>query len=290
MPPCTIDVGKRLGKSLDVLKPWLEGCEPKIGLILGSGLGTFAETSLNDPKTMDYGDIPHFPECKAQGHAGKLWFGRIDSHEVLVMSGRAHWHEGWEMHEIVHPTRVMIRLGIEILIVTNAAGSANLNYEPGSLALIRDHINEIPDDPIRGQHLINELGEPLGPHHTDLSEVYSSRLRRYAQNRACALQRQLPMGVYAAMPGPSYETPSETRRLQNMGADLAGMSSAPEAIAARHMGAEVLGISCVTNWTGGIAKTPLTHEEVQQAARIVSMEFVGLVHSIIRYMPFKEEE
>ncbi len=289
MPPRTIKVGKRLAESLGLLRPWLDGRQPKIGLILGSGLGQFAETCLNDAKTIDYTDIPHFPECKAQGHAGKLWLGRIDENDILVMSGRAHWHEGREMHDIVHPTRTMVRLGVQILIVTNAAGSVNFNYEPGTLVLLRDHINEIPEDPIRGAHLFDEEGKPLGPHHVDLSDVYTARLRQHAQNRACARQLQLPLGVYAAMPGPCYETPSETRRLQGMGVDLAGMSSVPEAIAAKHMGAEVVGISCVTNWTGGIAKTPLTHEEVQEVAARVSGDFMGLVHSIIKYMPFKEE-
>ncbi|MEK7618954.1 MAG: purine-nucleoside phosphorylase [Patescibacteria group bacterium] len=282
-------VGTSLAQSLGILKPWLREREPKIGIILGSGLGEFAKKSLADSRRIDYIDIPHFPECKADGHAGQLWLGQVGLNDVLVLSGRVHAHEGHRIQTIVHPARVLVRLGVKILIVTNAAGSVNLNYEPGRLVLMRDHINFIQPDPIQGGQFMDENGDPLGEHHTDLSDVYSARLREYAQRQASALGLQLPMGVYAAMPGPSYETPSETRRLQGMGVDLAGMSSAPEAIAAVHMGAEVMGFSCVTNWTGGIAKEKLSHLEVKEVAAQVSFDFMRLVTSVIQDMPFKKE-
>ena len=220
-------VGTSLSQSLGILKPWLREREPKIGIILGSGLGEFAKKSLADSRRIDYIDIPHFPECKADGHAGQLWLGQVGLNDVLVLSGRVHAHEGHRIQTIVHPARVLVRLGVKILIVTNAAGSVNLNYEPGRLVLMRDHINFIQPDPIQGGQFMDENGDPLGEHHTDLSDVYSARLREYAQRQASASACSSRWEFTRQCPAPAMRHHPKLR-LQGMGVDLAGMSSAPK--------------------------------------------------------------
>jgi purine-nucleoside phosphorylase len=248
---------------------------PDVGVVLGSGLGDFA-SGLRESVTVPYGDIPHWPASAVVGHAGRLVAGTLVGKRVAALSGRAHFYEGHTMHVATFATRVLGLLGVKTLILTNAAGGINLNFKPGTLMVIDDHINLMGTNP-----LVGENDERFGPRFPDMTEAYSRRLREIADAAAKAEGVPVAHGVYAALHGPSYETPAEIRYLRTIGADAVGMSTVPETIVARHMGLEVLGVSCITNPAAGVLPKPLVHDEVMEVARRVRAEFSALLEAII---------
>ena len=235
----------------------------KIGVVLGSGLGAFAD-ALEHRKETHYDHISGWPRSTAVGHAGKLVEGRIGSTDLLVMAGRAHFYEGYTLQQTTFGIRELHKRGAQALVLTNAAGGVNLNYHPGQLVLLSDHINLLGTNPLIGPN-----HDDLGPRFPDMSECYSKEYRAIAKAAGQELGVDLAEGVYAALTGPSYETPAEIRYLRAIGADLVGMSTVPEAIVANHMGMKVLGISCVTNMAAGVLPQKLVHEEVlEQGAKV----------------------
>lgn len=251
---------------------------PRIGLVLGSGLGGFAD-ELADAVRVPYADIPSFPRSTAIGHAGQMVIGTSNGIPVAAMSGRVHLYEGYSPKEVVFPVRVLARMGIRALILTNAAGGINLEYKQGALVVIKDHIN------LQGQNpLVGPNDERFGLRFPDMTQAYWKPYREMALEEAGKLRLTVYEGVYAGLLGPSFETPAEIRYLRTIGADLVGMSTIPEVIAARHMGLNVLAISCVTNMAAGILDQVLSHEEVLETTARVRVEFSGLVREIIRRM------
>ena len=251
------------------------GPRPDVAIVLGSGLGDFAAT-LAERTSFAYGDIPHWPASAIVGHAGTLVVGTLAGKRVAALSGRAHFYEGHDLRTVTFATRVIGMLGVKTIILTNAAGGINLTFKPGTLMLMDDHLNLMGSNPLVGAN-----DERFGPRFPDMSEVYSTRLRQLAGDAARARGLALAHGVYAALHGPSYETPAEIRYLRTIGADAVGMSTAPEAIVARHMGVEVLGISCITNMAAGVLPQPLVHDEVMEVARRVRGEFCALLEGIV---------
>ncbi len=251
---------------------------PVIGVVLGSGLGAFAD-ALSDSVAIPYSQIPHFPQSTAIGHAGRLVIGRVAGVAVAAMQGRVHLYEGYSPGEVAFPIRVFGRMGIQSLILTNAAGGINENYGQGALVLIRDHINLQGCNPLVGP---NE--DRFGPRFPDMSFAYSKKLRQIAREEGGKLGIAQHEGVYAGLPGPSYETPAEIRYLRTIGADLVGMSTVAEVIAARHMGMEVLAISCVTNMAAGILDQVLSHSEVMETGERVREQFEALLRAIAMRM------
>jgi len=248
---------------------------PAIAVVLGSGLGAFAD-ELESPARIPYPRIPNFPRSTAVGHAGQLLIGKTSGIPVAAMQGRVHLYEGYSPAEVVFPVRALRRLGIRAVILTNAAGGVNLSFQQGALVLIRDHINLLGANPLTGPN-----DERFGPRFPDMSEAYDRNFRNAARAEARRLDIPIHEGVYAAVPGPSYETPAEIRYLRAIGADLVGMSTVPEVIAARHLGMHVLGISCVTNMAAGILDRPLRHEEVLETGRRVGGQFIALLRAVI---------
>jgi purine-nucleoside phosphorylase len=236
---------------------------PEVGLVLGSGLGVLAE-EINNPITIPYEDIPNFPVSTVEGHAGKLVIGELGGVPVITMQGRFHYYEGYSMDKITFPISVMQGLGVRELIVTNAAGGINLTFEPGTIMLITDHINLMGTNPLIGKNLTE-----FGPRFPDMTQAYSPRLQALAKKAAQNLAINLREGVYAALTGPSYETPAEIKYLRIIGADAVGMSTVPEVIVANHGGMEVLGISCITNMAAGVTGLRLNHQEVIDTAERV---------------------
>jgi purine-nucleoside phosphorylase len=251
------------------------GRRPAVAMVLGSGLGAFAG-ELEDRIEILYAEIPHWPQSTAVGHEGKLVFGRLGELEMTVMSGRAHLYEGYTPAQVVFGVRVLGRLGARALVLTNAAGGIDRTMERGALVLISDHINLQGSNPLAGPN-----DESLGPRFPDMSEAYSARYREIAKAAAAELGISLSEGIYAAVLGPSYETPAEIRYLRAIGADLVGMSTAPETIAANHMGLKVLAISCVTNMAAGILLQKLSHEEVLETGAQVRDTLVRLLKAIL---------
>ena len=251
------------------------GGVPDVAVVLGSGLGAFANL-LNDAVSMPYGDLPNWPMSKVIGHEGRLVVGTLGTRRVAALSGRAHFYEGHDLRTVTFATRVIGRLGVKVLILTNAAGGINVNLKPGMLMVMDDHINLLGSNPLVGP---NE--DRFGLRFPDMSEVYSKRLRAIADEVARAQGLPIGHGVYVAVHGPSYETPAEIRFLRAIGADAVGMSTVPEAIAARHMGIEVLGISCITNAAAGVLPQPLNHDEVMDVAKQVRGAFAALLEGII---------
>ena len=248
---------------------------PKVGLVLGSGLGAFAE-ELSFATKIPYGKIPGFPRSTVEGHAGRLVIGKLGNVSVAAMQGRVHLYEGYSAKDVVFPMRVLGRLGIRAAILTNAAGAINVEYSQGALVVIRDHINLQGTNPLIGPH-----DERFGVRFPDMSQAYAKAYREIAQREAKRLGMAIYEGVYAALAGPSFETPAEIRYLKTIGADLVGMSTVPEVIVARQMGIRVLGISCVTNMAAGILDQPLTHEEVMVTGERVKGQFVALLRAVI---------
>jgi purine-nucleoside phosphorylase len=248
---------------------------PQIALVLGSGLGAFADAMARAVR-IDYAKIPHFPRSTAVGHAGRLVIGEVGAIPVAVMQGRVHFYEGYSQQEVIFPMRVLARLGVRAVILTNAAGGICRDYNQGCLVVLRDHINFQGTNPLIGP---NETR--FGVRFPDMSRVYEPSYRKIALEEAKRLGLGTYEGVYAAMTGPSYETPAEIQALRTIGADLVGMSTVPEAIAASHLGIRVLGISCVTNMAAGILDQPITADEVIETGERVKHQFMGLLSAVI---------
>ncbi|WP_019553843.1 purine-nucleoside phosphorylase [Propionispira raffinosivorans] len=251
---------------------------PEIGIILGSGLGMLAQ-EITEQTVVPYSEIPHFPQSTVVGHKGQFIFGYLAGKAVVCMDGRFHYYEGYDLQQVTLPVRVMKKIGISKLIVTNAAGGINADFMPGDLMLIRDHINLLGVNPLRGK---NE--ETFGERFPDMSEAYANELRTLALAAADELKINLRQGIYVAMSGPSYETPAEIKYAKMIGADAVGMSTVPEVIVAVHCGLKVLGISCVTNMAAGISKQKLNHKEVMETAEIAKEKFMGLVKKVVSNM------
>ncbi|MFZ1049913.1 MAG: purine-nucleoside phosphorylase [Candidatus Sulfotelmatobacter sp.] len=251
---------------------------PRIGLVLGSGLGGFAD-SLTDAARIPFAEIPAFSRSTAIGHAGQMVIGKAGAVPVAVMQGRVHLYEGYSAQQVAFPTRVFGRMGIRAVILTNAAGGINLNYQRGALVLIRDHINLQGTNPLAGAN-----DDRFGVRFPDMTHAYSKQYRAIAREEAAKLGMTLHEGVYAALLGPSYETPAEISYLRIIGADLVGMSTAFEVIAARHMGIKVLAISCVTNMAAGILDQPLSHREVMETGERVKTSFEALLRAVLPRM------
>ncbi len=248
---------------------------PRIGLVLGSGLGAYAD-ELAEATRVPYQKIPHFPRSTALGHAGRLVIGKVDGIAVAGMQGRVHFYEGYSLQDVIFPVRVFARLGIRAVVLTNAAGGINRAYKQGALVVIRDHINLQGSNPLIGPN-----DERFGPRYPDMTQAYWKSYREAALEEARRLGIEVFEGVYAALTGPSYETPAEIRMLATLGADVVGMSTAPEVIAARHMGIRVLGISCVTNMAAGILDQIISHEEVLETGERVKGQFWALLRAVI---------
>jgi purine-nucleoside phosphorylase len=248
---------------------------PRIAVVLGSGLGAFAG-ELSDATRLDYRRIPGFPVSTVEGHAGQLAVGRTSGVPIAALAGRLHYYEGYAMDEVTFPVRVLGRMGIRALILTNAAGGISPTYTCGALVLIRDHLNLQGTNPLIGHN-----DSRFGLRFQDMTHAYSERLLRVAREEGDRQGLTLQDGVYAAVTGPSFETPAEIRALRALGADLVGMSTVPEVIVARQMGMEVLGISCVTNLAAGILDQPLSHEEVLETGERVGDEFTALLRSLV---------
>jgi purine-nucleoside phosphorylase len=247
---------------------------PAIGAVLGSGLGAFAD-ALEDSTSIPFDQIPHFPASTVAGHSGALVLGRSGRVQVAVMKGRVHHYEGYTLDEVVFPVRVLGRLGVRTLVVTNAAGAINPAFRPGELMILEDHIN------LLGNPLIGPNDEALGPRFFDMSEAYDRHLRDAAARACAATGVTCHRGVYVAMTGPSYETPAEIRMARAMGADAVGMSTVPEVIAARHMGVRVLGLSCLTNMAAGVTDRRLDHREVLETGERVKTALVEVLSRVV---------
>ncbi|HKO99813.1 MAG TPA: purine-nucleoside phosphorylase [Pyrinomonadaceae bacterium] len=252
------------------------GAEAKIALVLGSGLGAFAE-EFEDSVKIPYQEIPGFVTSTAQGHAGRLVSGKVGNVPVLAMQGRVHYYEGYTLEQVTFAIRTFKLLGIETLILTNAAGGIDVQLSQGALMVISTHLNLMGNNPLIGPN-----DERFGPRFPDMSEVYSRELQEMAVAKAKKIGVTVRRGVYAALSGPSYETPAEIHMLRSLGADAVGMSTVPEAIVARHMNMKVLGISCITNMAAGIGEEPINHEEVIETGERVRKTFTQLLREIIK--------
>ena len=254
------------------------GLRPKIAVVLGSGLGAFADELIGATR-VPYDKIPGFPRPTAEGHAGRLVIGKVNDAAVAVMQGRVHFYEGYPLKEVVYPMRVLHQMGIQAAILTNAAGAINLRFSQGRLVVIRDHISLQGNNPLIGP---NE--DRFGPRFPDMSDAYCKPYRDIALADGKKLGMDVEEGVYAALSGPSFETPAEIRYLRTIGADMVGMSTVPEVIVARHMGIRVLGISCVTNMAAGILDQPINHADVIKTGERVKVQFVALLRSVIPHI------
>ncbi|MBX3045503.1 MAG: purine-nucleoside phosphorylase [Anaerolineales bacterium] len=253
--------------------------KPRVGMILGSGLGSLAE-SIENPHYVPYGEIPGWPVSGVKGHAGRLVLGSLEGQSVVVMQGRTHYYEGYDMPRLGLPVRVMQALGIEIIVITNAAGAVNPSFEPGDLMLITDHLNLIGmagQNPLRGPNL-----EELGPRFPDMSQVYDRQLLSLTREVAAAEHLGLREGVYCCLAGPSFETPADLRFLRAAGVDAVGMSTVPEATIARHSGTRVLGVSGISNKANLDGETETTHEEVLEAGKVLAPKLTQLVRGVLR--------
>jgi purine-nucleoside phosphorylase len=254
----------------------INSTKPKIGIVLGSGLGVFVE-QIENKTVIAYNDIPFFKKTTVEGHEGKLILGKVAGIDVVVMQGRLHAYEGLPMEEVVFPVRLLAYLGIETLILTNAAGGVNLNFKPGDLVLIQDHINLMGQNPLIGQN-----DNSMGPRFPDMSNAYKSELNDIMKAASLSLGQQIQEGVYAGVLGPTYETPAEIKMIRTLGGDMVGMSTVPEAIAANHMGIKVCGVSCITNMGAGIVKQTLKHEDIKDVAAKVMVHFTALLTESIK--------
>ena len=249
--------------------------KPEIGLILGSGLGSLAD-SIENPEFYNYSDIPNFPTSTVEGHAGRLVIGTLGGKQVVAMQGRFHYYEGYSMEKITFPVRVMKLLGVSKLIVTNACGAVNQDFNAGDLMVITDHINFSGSNPLFGHNL-----DEFGPRFPDMSEAYNLELRNKVLNVGKELGLDLKQGVYVMFSGPTYETPAEVRMAKIMGGDAVGMYTVPEVIVANHSGIKTVGISCLTNMAAGILDQPLNHEEVIETSARVKNDFIKLMNRVI---------
>lgn len=271
----------KVSEAAKYVRDRLEGLSPRVGLVLGSGLGAAANT-VTEAVIVPYSDIPHFPQSTVEGHSGWMVAGRLGGAPVLIMQGRVHFYEGYSPAQVTFPMRVMGMLGVRSVILTNAAGGILEAYRPGQLVLLADHINLMGWNPLVGP---NEprfgIRRGTGLRFFDMTEAYSKRLRELAHGAAADDGMTLEEGVYLAVSGPSFETPAEIRAFKALGATLVGMSTVPETIVARHMGMEVLGISCVTNLAAGLSTEQLSHEEVFETARLVERRLGSLLERLV---------
>jgi purine-nucleoside phosphorylase len=247
-------------------------------VVLGSGLGAFAE-SLEITLSLPYDEIPHLPKSTVEGHLGKLVIGHCEGTPVAVMAGRFHYYEGYSLEDVVFPIRIAGLAGVKNVIITNAAGGLNPEFQPGDLMIIEDHINMLGVNPLRGPN-----DTRFGPRFPDMTEVYHRPYRDLVEREGREMDFDMKRGVYIAIQGPSYETPAEIRMLRSFGADAVGMSTVPEAIIARHMGMKVLGISCISNLAAGIKEGELTHQEVLDIGKQVSKKFIELLRRVVKKM------
>ncbi len=248
---------------------------PRVAIVLGSGLNELAKR-VQGATAIPYGRVPHFPEPRVAGHAGQILCGKLAGQEVIVFQGRFHYYEGHDLETVTFPVRVLQELGVHVLILTAATGGVGFHLRPGNLMLLSDHLNLIGSNPLRGPN-----DDRLGARFPDMSEVYSQRLREIALEEGKSIGLQLASGVYACLPGPSYETPAEIRMLRTLGADVVGMSTVPEAIVARHAGIEVLAIALVSNAAAGVSGAPITHEEVLEAGRTAGPALAQLIERVV---------
>lgn len=275
-------------KTLDFINSKTKSITPEIGIILGSGLGDFVN-NFDDTISIPYSEIPGFESSSIQGHAGQLVFVNAKCkmqncrrspfpvpHSLVIMQGRFHFYEGHSIEKVVYPVKVMKKLGVKTLIITNAAGAINKTFKPADLMLIEDHINFMGTNPLIGKN-----NESFGTRFPDMSQVYKKDLIELAQNCAKEIGIDVKKGVYIAASGPSYETPAEVKMFEKFGADAAGMSTVPEAIVANYCGINVLGISCITNYAAGVQATPLSHQEVIETANIAKEKFQSLLLKIL---------
>lgn len=269
----------RIERGVEAVRRALPAASPEVAVVLGSGLGGFAET-LEDAQFLEYSAVPGFPQATVKGHAGRLATGRIRGRSIVAMQGRVHLYEGYTPWQVTFPVRLMLRLGAKTLVVTNAAGGINPSFPVGSLMLITDHLNLTGTSSLLGPNI-----EALGPRFPDLSEAYDADLRRIALAGAEQHSVELQQGVYAGVLGPAYETPAEIRMLRTLGADAVGMSTVLEVIAAKHMGAKVFGLSCITNLAAGLSKTPLGHEEVFAAAEGAKDALSTMIRHLVSEIP-----
>jgi len=249
--------------------------EAPVAIVLGSGLGAFAE-DLTDATSIPYDEIPGFAHATVQGHAGRLVIGRAGDVTVAAMQGRFHFYEGYSLQDVTFPIRVLKLLGVRTLVLTNAAGTLKIEFTPGSLMVISDHLNLIGDNPLRGEN-----DERFGPRFPDLTSVYARRLQDIVIDEAKAMGLEVRRGTYAALSGPSYETPAEIHMMRTLGADVVGMSTVPEAIVARHMDMQVVGISCITNLAAGVSDKPIDHSQVMAIGERVREDFTTLLRRVL---------
>jgi purine-nucleoside phosphorylase len=268
------DLYDRVMQAVAAVQPKL-AAPPQVGLILGSGLGAYAD-HFDKAVAIDYGDIPNLPRSTVHGHKGKLVIGERHGVRCIALQGRIHMYEGHSAAMAAFPARLLVALGAKVVIVTNAAGGLNPAWQPGTLMLIRDHIDMLRDQALRGHN-----DDRLGPRFPDLTRAYAPELRSLVKEVAATANIALAEGVYVAMPGPAYETPAEVAMLQRFGADATGMSTVPEVVVARHMGARVIGISCITNQAAGISGGELSHDEVTETANRVRQTFEVLLDQIV---------
>ena len=269
---------RQVQKATAYVRSALGGRRPEIAITLGSGLGDLAER-LDAPLTIPYKEIPHFPVSTVSGHKGQFVCGKLGGKEVLCMQGRFHYYEGYDLKQVTMPVRVMKLLGIDSLLVTNAAGGINTGFHAGTLMLIEDHLNLTGENPLIGENL-----DAFGDRFFDMTVAYDKEYRTLAKATAEELNIPLATGVYAWLTGPNFETPAEIRYLRTIGADAVGMSTVPEVLVARHSGIRVLGISCITNLAAGMTDNTLSHEEVKETADRVQNEFIRLVTGIVSRM------
>jgi purine-nucleoside phosphorylase len=249
--------------------------EVPVAIVLGSGLGAFAE-DLTAATEIRYDEIPGFARSTVEGHAGRLVIGRVGEVTVAAMQGRFHFYEGYSLEEVTFPMRVLKLLGVRTVVLTNAAGTLKIEFTPGSLMVISDHLNLLGDNPLRGEN-----DERFGPRFPDLTSVYARRLQDIVIEEADAMGLEVRRGIYAALAGPSYETPAEIHMIRGLGADVVGMSTVPEAIVARHMGMEVVGISCITNLAAGVSDKPIDHSQVMAIGEGVRGDFTTLLSRVV---------
>lgn len=267
---------EKLEESAAFIKKQIQ-IKPKVGIILGSGLGPFVK-EIEKPLTIAYNQIPHFQKVTVKGHEGKIIFGRVRGVDIVALQGRFHYYEGYDLSDVVYPVRLLKKLGIDILIVTNAAGGVNLSYKAGDLAIITDHLNLTGKNPLLGPN-----DDSIGPRFPDMTHAYNEKLITILEETGLELNIPLQKGVYAGVIGPTYETPAEIKMFRVLGGDMVGMSTVPEVIVAHHMGLKVCGISCITNMGAGIFNQELNHDDIKDEALKVMDSFTKLLtHSIAK--------
>jgi purine-nucleoside phosphorylase len=272
---------EQVAEAAAFLRARLGSLPTKVGIVLGSGLGAVAG-SVADPVIVPYSEIPHFPQSTVEGHSGQILAGSLGGTQVILMRGRVHYYEGYTPLQVTFPMRVLSTLGVRAVVLTNAAGGIEPAYRIGQLVLIADHINSMGWNPLNGPNEARfAVGLGFGLRFFDMTEAYSKQFRLLAKKAALQEGFSLEEGVYLATPGPSFETPAEIRAFRTLGATLVGMSTVPETIVARHMGIQVLGISCVTNLAAGLGSTPLSHEEVNEAGRLVEHRLAALLKGVV---------